>query len=676
MGTTAIRAGVHVAIEGADHKLLRKVDNEIWQVENSRTFRIAEFRTATLRQLYEQGRLVFASSDYSIAARGEGRKISDISELQWARAKVKRAYVIAVLHLPSTQHVIRPTVSEVWERLGTKDRCPHPKTVLEWKRRYVDSGNDLTSLVDQTHRKGNRLSRYPQETVDLVNDVIDEIYMTLERKSLQDVLDESIDRVKKENALRPRQIHIRRPTFRQVRSLVKEIPAFDRVAARYGRTVAMNRFRSVQCYLVADVPLERAEIDHTRLDLIVIDDDTFMPLGRPWLTVCLDVRTRCVLGIYLGFEPPSHLSVAACLRHAFLPKTKLRDEFPSIENEWTAHGVMHELVVDNGVEFHSESLENACLSLGTEIHYSARKTPWHKGKVERFLKTLNDSVSHGSPGTTFSNILEKGDYDPSKHAIVRLSKIQEIVRKWIVDVYHQRPHRAIGVPPELDWMSSIGDEDILLPDDPAIFDAILGRTETRKLTHKGTELDGLLYNSPELSDLRKRYGEKLTVELRIDDSNIGEIIVVCPKTGDLYRVSALHSDYAAGLSRWQHQVCKSYSRREFDKNNWESWLNAKHEISRMVQEEFLTKGKGTRSRAARFKNAGKDTMPADQCGGSTEATPTTSQPGAAAAESSPDVSVPETPMSIPDTRNDFEIDYQPIAPVYRDRTRPSEETCK
>ena len=96
--------------------------------------------------------------------------------------------------------------------------------------------------------------------------------------------------------------------------------------------------------------------------------------------------------------------------------------------------------------------------------------------------------------------------------------------------------------------SSIGDEDILLPDDPAIFDAILGRTETRKLTHKGIELDGLLYNSPELSDLRKRYGEKLTVELRIDDSNIGEIIVVCPKTGDLYRVSALHSDYAAGLS--------------------------------------------------------------------------------------------------------------------------------
>ncbi len=281
MGTVAIRAGVKVAIEGIQHKLLRKLDNQIWQLEDVRTLRISEHRTSTLRQLFEEGKLVFASSGYNIASRGEGHKISDISEYQWAKAKTKRAYVIAVLHLPNHQDAIREAIQEVWGKLGTKDRCPHPVTVLNWKRRYLNSGNDLTSLVDQTHRKGNRLSRYPQETCNLVNDVMDEVYMTLERKTYQDVLDEAIDRIKKENELRPRQIHIRRPTMRMVKRLVKEIPAFDRVAARYGRTVAMNRFRSVRCLLVADLPLERAEIDHTRLDLIVIDDDTFMPLGRP-----------------------------------------------------------------------------------------------------------------------------------------------------------------------------------------------------------------------------------------------------------------------------------------------------------------------------------------------------------------------------------------------------------
>ena len=92
-----------------------------------------------------------------------------------------------------------------------------------------------------------------------------------------------------------------------------------------------------------------------------------------------------------------------------------------------------------------------------------------------------------------------------------------------------------------------------------MFDALLGRRETRTLTHKGIELDCLFYNSHELSYLRKRYGSQFRAEIRIDDSNIGEIIVVCPHTGDLYRVPAIHSKYASGLSRWQHKVCKSYA---------------------------------------------------------------------------------------------------------------------
>ncbi len=664
MGASSIRAGVHVAINGENHKLLRKLDDCTWQLENAKSLRIKELQTKTLRQLYEEGSLVFASSDFSIAASGSGQKISNISDHQWARAKVKRAYVVAVLSFPSTANAIVFAVQQVWEKIGTKDPCPSASSVLKWKRRYVESGQDLTSLVDQPHRKGNRSSRYPQETINLVNDVIDEIYMSLERETYQEVLNQSVTRIKRENKLRPRQIHLRRPTFRLVKRLIKEIPAFDRCAARYGRTVAMNRFRSVQCHLVADLPLERAEIDHSPLDLIVIDDDTFMPLGRPWLTVCLDVRTRCVLGLYLGFEPPSHLSVAACLRDAFLPKIDLRKDYPSIKNEWVAHGVMSELVVDNGSEFHSESLENACLSFGTEIHYCERRTPWHKGKVERFIKTLNFDLSHGIPGTTFSNILEKGDYDPSKYAVVRLSMIQEIVRKWVADMYHQKQHRATGLPPVLDWTSSISDEDISLPDDPTVLDAILGRTETRQLTHKGIELDCLFYNSPEMSDLRKRYGENFAVQLRIDDSNIGEIIVVCPKTGDLYRVPALYSDYASGLSRWQHGVCKRYARQRFDAKDWESWLDAKDEIRQMVRDEFLTKTKGTRSRAARFKNAGKPSDPAND-------KPIETQTDTVDTLDSKQPSTRQIPTA--DTQTCDVIDFKPISVVYRDRGVPDEE---
>lgn len=603
MGASAIKAGQQIRIHGADFDILRKVENNIWQVESTRTRRITEHTTSALMELYRNGDMIFIGSDREIVSTGVGPKARDFTDEKFDDAKIKRLLVHEILELPSSKKCVAPVIQNKWTELGLCGKCPSASSVLRWKRNYVLSNNDITALIDQNFRKGNRKLRYDEFVYTTVKSTIEDVYLDLERKTRQDVLDEAKHRIRKENELRPKQLALPFPSHKLVKGLISEIPAFDRVAARYGRTAATKRFRAVLGQHVADFPLERAEIDHTQLDVIVIDDDTFLPLGRPWLTICLDVRTRCVLGKHVGFEPPSYLSVARCLKHAFLPKTDLRSKYPSIQNEWLPHGVMQELVVDNGQEFHSKSLENACYSLGTEIHYSARKTPWHKGKVERFIKTLNDAVPHKSPGTTFSNILEKDDYDPVKHAVVRFSKILEITDKWVADVYHQKSHRSLQISPQQDWIASVAPEDIMLPNDPTVLDALMGRSESRTLTHKGIELDCLLYNSPELTDLRKRYGEKLEkVEIRIDDADIGELTAICPKTGDLFNVPAIRADYASGTSRWQHRVFKKYAADRDDRPDPEAWLEAKHDISEMVAEEFETKKKGTRARTARFKH--------------------------------------------------------------------------
>lgn len=605
MGASSLKAGQQLRIQGADFKILRKLEGNVWQLESTRTRRIKEYSTSTLMEFYRGCDMIFVGSDREIVASGAGPKVKYFSDEQWEGAKIKRLLVLEVVHLPATKKRVRPLIERKWGQLGFAGKCPSPSSVLRWKRNYVRSNADLSSLVDQTFRKGNRTPRYDDIVFEIVEGTINDVYLTTERKTRQDVLDEAKDRIRKENELRPKQLSLPFPSHDFIKSRIAEVPAFDRIAARHGRTAATKRFRAVLGHDVADFPLERAEIDHTPLDLIVVDDETFLPLGRPWLTVCLDVRTRCVLGIYIGFEPPSYLSVARCLKNSFLPKTDLRETYPSIENEWLPHGVMRELVVDNGQEFHSKSLENACFLLGTEIIYSARKTPWHKGKVERFQKTFNDAVAHGTPGTTFSNILDKDDYDPAKHAVVRFSKILEIANKWIVDVYHQKCHRSLQVSPQQDWVSSVEPEDIMLPNDPTVLDALLGRSEERVLTHKGIELDCLTYNSPELTNLRKRYGEKLKVELRIDDADIGQLTVICGKTGDLYTVPAVRADYASGISRWQHAVFKKFASMKDDRSDPEAWLKAKHDISEMVEEEFLTKKKGIRARAARFKHGAK-----------------------------------------------------------------------
>src|SRR5258708_3977252 len=167
------------------------------------------------------------------------------------------------------------------------------------------------------------------------------------------------------------------------------IHAFDIYAARFGRQAALTKFRSVKGHRITLAALERAEIDHTPLDLFVIDDYNLLPLGRPYITACIDDFTRCILGLYIGFVPPSYQSVALCLKHAFLPKISLKEDYPRIQNDWPFFGVMRELVVDQATEFHSEALEQACLQLGAEIHYAQRKTGWFKAKINSFLATSN-----------------------------------------------------------------------------------------------------------------------------------------------------------------------------------------------------------------------------------------------------------------------------------------------
>ena len=56
------------------------------------------------------------------------------------------------------------------------------------------------------------------------------------------------------------------------------------------------------------------------VDVIVVEEQTRLPLGRPWLSLAVDVPTRMVAGFHLSFDDPSVLAVALVLTHAVLPK--------------------------------------------------------------------------------------------------------------------------------------------------------------------------------------------------------------------------------------------------------------------------------------------------------------------------------------------------------------------
>lgn len=664
VGTSSFEANTQIELHGKYFTLLRKFTEnrkEMWQLEDLHTKRVIEYSEGELHSYYRGGQLKFATSRHTGGGVVSSKR--EFTGQQWEDAKVRRAYVHAILDVVSTREKIAPLVQHMWDKLRKPETRPGLSSVIRWKSIYLAAGKDIVSLIKQQHKRGNRKGRYPDEVASIVDTAIDTVYLKKEKKTIQDAVDRAKALVEKENELRPAELHLPLPTRRYIKRKIDAIPAFDRYAARHGRNAAARRFRSVLAHRTTAIPLERAEIDHTILDLMVIDDDTGLPLGRPYVTACIDDYTRCLLGVYVGWEPPSYLTVARCLKNSFLPKPELSKQYPGVKNAWECYGVMRELVVDNGAEFHSVSLENACYSLGIELHYSARKTPWFKGKVERFLGTLNREVAHGTPGTTFSNIFEKEEYDPAKHAIVRASVLQEIVRMWVVDVYHQRPHRTLNAPPAAVWRTSIRSEDILLPDDPTRLDAIMGRSVTRRLTHKGIELHGLLYNSPDLTQLRRKLSDALDVEVRVDDMDLGHVIVLTPDMSEMFQVPALASQYASGLTAWQHRVCKRFAAQEGVKQDSTGWLEAKMAIANLIDAEFGNKKHRTRARMARFKN---DSTPARGAITTALAKPTAEQVPIPTASPLPDAE-PLTVADIP-VFGDLRPQRKRFKPIYRERS--------
>lgn len=605
MGTHAFEAGVKFELERKFYTLTKKVGS-MWEAEESRSRRTEAFEASSLRKLLTRGDLTFLAEPPRPNARLEPVYV-DPTDKRFESANVRLAYIKAIEGLPGTRRMIVSVIEETWDKLRApkKDRAPSIAAVLRWRASYQAANGAIHALFDETAKRGNRTSKYDGDVSDFIDRAIAKKYMSRNRGTIQDVVDEAAAQIGRANRLRAVSDRLAIPTYKCVRRLIEEISPFDRHTARYGRESAVKKFRGVAGHIIADAPLQRAEIDHTVVDLTVVDENTGLPLGRPYITACLDSFSRCVLGIYISFEPPSYLTVSRCLKHALLPKDGLREKYPKIENDWVSYGTMTELVVDNGPDFHSDALRNACRSLGIEITYSPRAKPWFKGRIERFFGTLNRGVSHKAPGTNFASILERGDYNAAANAVVSYRAFEEAVNLWICDYYHAKPHRALNTSPSEMWLSNISDEEIELPDDASLLDAILGASETSRLTHKGIQYEGLFYNSPDLVELRNKHAEKLDVDIRVDRGDLGSIVVLTPDKSDYFKVPALDAEYAVGLTLWQHKVIKRFAREQLKKFNNSGWREAKLKLAELIDEQFHRQKVRTRQRMARFKGDAK-----------------------------------------------------------------------
>jgi putative transposase len=300
------------------------------------------------------------------------------------------------------------------------------------RRLRADLRTSALLARDPGRPRGLRLLKPEVEAV--VEGQVRDYYATAQKPSKQDLF-EAIRRECRRRGLLP-------PGHETVRRRLRAMDPVAIAAGRHGRKAARDRHGPAKEHFEPSTQLlGLVEIDHTRVDLIVVDDAYREPIGRPWLTLAIDVFSRVVIGYYLTLETPSSLSVALCMAHMVSDKAPWLAQ-RGIKASWPG-GLPAAVHLDNAAEFHADAVVRGCEEHGIIVNYRPVATPHYGGHIERLVGTMMGNV-HLLPGTTFSNVAERGEYDSERHAAMTLAETDLWLTRQIAILYHGAPHRGLG----------------------------------------------------------------------------------------------------------------------------------------------------------------------------------------------------------------------------------------
>ena len=333
-----------------------------------------------------------------------------------------------------------PSVEEVAHEHGVSRA-----TVYRWLRTYAQT-RSVASLVRRRPgpSKGRRCLLPAVEAV--VQQAIEAHYLTLQKKNPTQVL--------REVKLRCHEAGLPAPSATAVNRRIAQVPAEERTRRRQGADIARDHYEPLKGHFEGgDYPLAAVQMDHALVDVELVDETHRRVVGRPFLTLAIDVYSRMVLGFYLSFDDPGAAGTGLCLVHAILPKEGyLRDL--GIAGDWPCRGVMKLLHTDNAREFKGTMLGRACKKYEIKPTLRPPRDPHMGGHVERAIKTFLHEA-HTIPGTTLSNPRQRGHYDSGKHAALTLSEFERWFTIFLVNVYHRRLHEGIQQVPYVRYQQGL-----------------------------------------------------------------------------------------------------------------------------------------------------------------------------------------------------------------------------
>ena len=539
--------------------------------------------------------------------------LSDLSplsldEVQKTAASEHDAQQLSDAHWAIAQHrlaVIRPLLER--DHYGLHDVQAQAKasgystaTLYRWLQHYQHSGL-LSALVPCPRGASPGQRRLAPEVDAIIDATIEDCYLSEQKPSMR--------RTAIEVERRCRNAKLSPPHANTVRNRIRRLSPRTALRHRGGSKIARDRFEPIRGpYPDADWPLAIWQIDHTPVDLILVDDQHRRPVGRPWITLAIDVFSRMVAGFYISFDPPGAMAVGLCLAHAILPKETWLAKH-DIKTAWPLWGKPAAVHADNAKEFRGKMLSRACENLMIDLYWRPVARPNFGGHIERLCGTLNDAI-HALPGTTFSNVQKRSAYPAEDKAVFTLSEFETWLAIQIVEVYHQQRHSGIGMAPVKKYEQGIfGNAEqpgIGLPeryvDEPRLRLELMPYEE-RTVQRYGIQLDDIFYyhevlkpwvNAVDPADVKRK--RKFVV--RRDPRDISVIYFYDPELNEFFAIPYRNTAHPA-ISVWELREAKRRLKEEGHQEIDEALIFAAYNRLKAIEQAALRETKAARRKAQR-----------------------------------------------------------------------------
>lgn len=309
-------------------------------------------------------------------------------------------------------------------------------TIYSWLKRYREAeiryGYGYLGLLDRKSERGNRLPKLPAESYNLMQVCIDEQYLITTQINPITLYGHYCNECEKKDVIAA--------SFKTVTKVLKKLDAKKVENSRKGFRAAyqLDVFHwelEMTTPRHGDRPFEIVHLDHTELDIQLVDSVTGNNLGRPWLTLMVDANSRCILAYILSFEPPSYRSCMMVIREC----VRIYNRLPQ------------NIVVDGGADFNSVYFEQLMAFHGIVKKSRPGAQPRYGSVLERLFGVTNTQFVHSLLGNTkiMVNVRQvTKSVNPANLAVWTLPKLKERIGRYFAEVYEDLDHPALGESPQ------------------------------------------------------------------------------------------------------------------------------------------------------------------------------------------------------------------------------------